>query len=129
LLGRRAFVLLEALLAVAIFALGVLALGRCISRGIAVERIRNEDARAARVLQNRWAEIDSGAAAIQNSNEKLTGEYAGMTLIGKQTPLHKKDELGRDLANLYTVTLTVEWQSDGDKQSRSITFYAMQTQP
>jgi len=126
---RHAFVLLEALLAVAIFALGVLTLGRCISQGIAVERIRNEDARAARVLQNRWAEIDSGAAAIQDSREKLTGAYAGMTLIGKKAALHKRDELGRELSNLFVVTLTVEWQSDGDKQSRSLTFYSSQSQP
>jgi len=126
---RRGFVLLEALLAVAIFALGVLGLGRCISQGIAVERIRNEDARASRVLLNRWAEIDSGAAAIQDSNEKLTGENAGMTLIGKKAMLHKKDEKGQELANLYVVTLTVEWKSNGDTQSRSMTFYAAQTQP
>src|SRR4051794_7257889 len=63
--GRgRGYVLLEAVLAVAIFALGMLALGHCISQGLMAERVKTEDARARRVLQNRFAEIEAGAAAV-----------------------------------------------------------------
>src|SRR5258707_1385616 len=54
--NRKGFVLLEALVAVAIFAIGVIALGRCVSNCLAAERLRFEDARSRQVLENRLAE-------------------------------------------------------------------------
>jgi hypothetical protein len=125
---RFGFVLLEALLAVAIFALGVLALGRCIAQGVAVERLKAEDARARRVLQNRYAEIEAGAVAVGETKEDLSGAYKGLTLRQTRAPLHKLDEQGRELNNLFVVTLTVDWMSDGSKQSRSMTFYVFPPQ-
>jgi type II secretion system protein I len=119
----RGFVLLEALIAVAIFALGVLSLGRCISQALNVERLKNEDARARRVLQNRFAEIEAGSVSPKDATEDLKGEYAGLTLSQKQQELHKYDELGKEMGNLFEVTLTVVWTSDGSKQTRMLMFY------
>ncbi|EDY17408.1 hypothetical protein CfE428DRAFT_5094 [Chthoniobacter flavus Ellin428] len=127
--SHRGFMLLETLLAVAIFAIGVLALGQGVSKGLRVERIMNEEARARRVLQNRFAEIEAGAIPSKDSHEKLGGVATGLTLTQKRTQLHKTDEHGQELANLFSVTLTVDWMSDGDKETRSLTFYVLPQQP
>ena len=50
---KRGVMLLEAMLAVAIFAIGVITLGRCVSNCIAAERLVQEDALARRALENR----------------------------------------------------------------------------
>ena len=46
------FLLLESMLAVAIFGLGVIALGRCVENCLRAERIRREEGLAQRVLSN-----------------------------------------------------------------------------
>jgi hypothetical protein len=119
----RGFVLLEAMLAVAIFALGVLGLGRCISQGLNVERLAAEDARACRVLENRATEVEAGAISAATATEALGGINAGMVLKQTCQPLHKKDEHGKEMTNLYRVTLEAAWMSDGSPQSRTLIFY------
>jgi hypothetical protein len=121
----RGFALLEALLAVAIFALGILSLGRCIAQGLTVERLKGEDERVYRILENRAAEIETGAVAPTKARE----EIGGVTLTQTQEALHKKDEHGAELANLSVVTLEAAWLSDGQKQSRTLNFYVWSRQP
>ena len=120
----RGFVLIEALLAVAIFALGVLTLGRCISQGLSAERFEMEDARASRVLQNRYEEIEARAVAENDTTEKLEAPNQGLTLKQSVRALHKRDEHGREMAKLAVVTLKVEWVENTVTESRSLTFYA-----
>src|SRR5205823_8553433 len=55
-----AFVLLEVMLGVLIFSIGVLALGQCVNNCIAAESARNDDQRARLALENRMAEIEAG---------------------------------------------------------------------
>ena len=118
------FVLIEALLAVAIFALGVLTLGRCISQGLFAERLKLEDARARRILQNRYEEIEARAVEIKDKTQSLDAPFKGFTLKQTVAPLHKRDEQGRELDKLSVVTLTLWWPSDGITESRSLVFYA-----
>ncbi len=119
----RGYALLEAMLAVAIFALGVLGLGRCISQGIAVERLEAEDARVYRLLENRAAEIEAGAAPITESQEKIAGINGGVVLSQTRKDVHKTDEHGQELANLSLITLEGTWVSGSEQQSRSINLY------
>lgn len=120
---RCGFALLEAMLAVAIFALGIFGLGRCISQGLAVERLKDEDGRAYRILQNRAAEIEAGAASSAEAQVKIDGVNGGMILKQTCGVVHKKDEHGVELANLYLVGLEVTWVSDGESQMRALNFY------
>ncbi len=119
------FVLLEALLAVAIFALGVLALGRCVSNCVAAEHFKMEDALARRALENRIAEIEAGAASpIGAKSEVLPEPFRGLTLSQSSAPLALKNENDQPLAGMTVVTLAVSWRSDGETHVREQTFYA-----
>jgi type II secretion system protein I len=121
----KGFVLLEALIAVAIFAIAVIALGRCVSNCLAAERLQFEDARARQVLENRVAELELGAVPItKSSTETLKAPYDGWKLTETAVPLVRKNELGQKLADLQSVTLQLTWKSDGETHKRELIFYA-----
>ena len=120
----RGFVLLEALLAVAIFAIGVLALGKCVSNCVAAEHIKVEDGMARRALMNRMAEIEAGSIpALGNKTEALSGAFQGFSMAQSGAPLVRKNEKGADITGIVAVNLTVSWRSEGDTHSRQQTFY------
>ena len=128
--AQAGFVLLEAMLAVAIFALGVITLGRCVSNCVAAERLKAEDVRARRVLENRVAEIEAEAVQTSNSSEeKLKGPFEGMTLKQKRVILKKKNEKKVEMTGLFAVTLEVTWMSGHETQSRQLTFYVHPRKP
>ena len=128
---ERGVMLLEALLAVTIFAIGVITLGRCVSNCIAAERQKEDEALARRALENRWAEVESGAvplgfgkgSASTSSSEELKGPFAGMTMKMMSVPVQKKNEKEEKIEGIFAVTLTVAWQSGGEEQSKELIFY------
>ncbi len=118
------FMLLEALLAVTIFALGVLALGRCVSGCLSAVRLKEEDALARRALENRWAEIESGAVQMTDaSTEELKPPFEGMTLKTVRVPVEKKNEKDEKVEGIFAVTLSLTWPSDGEEQTKELLFY------
>jgi len=124
------FMLLEALLAVTIFALGVLVLGRCVSGCLSAVRLKEEDALARRALENRWAEIESGAVQLTNeSAEELKPPFEGMTLKTTRVDVEKVNENNEKITGISAVTLTVVWTSDGDEQTKELLFYLNPRQP
>lgn len=126
---RRGFVLLEAMLAVAIFALGVLALGRSVSACLAAKHFQAEDARAGRALENRLAEIETGALPINLPLvEDLKEPFAGLRLTQTPTALKKKNEKGEDLTGLYAVNVEVSWESGSEKHAKSLIVYVQSRQ-
>ena len=126
----RGVMLLEAMLAVAIFAIGVITLGRCVSNCISAERLVQEDALARRALENRWAEIESGAVVLgaqgggsTSSTDELKGPFASMKLKTVSVPVKKKNEKEEKIEGISAVTLTVVWESGGEEQSKELIFY------
>ena len=120
----RGFVLFEVMLAVAIFVIGVLALGQCVENCLRAEAAKEADARVRRVLENRMAEIQAGAVALsESSTEELTGPFAGMTLKTKREPLKEKNEKDQEIQGIYTVSLQVLWRESGNELSRTLEFY------
>ena len=123
---KRGFVLLEAMIAVMVFSIGVLALGRCVENCIVAERIKMEDEHARRFLLNRMAEIEQGAIVMQEkAAEELKGAFAGMSLKTTRVPLKKKNEKvpPQELFGLFVITLELSWKSGGQDLSRDLTFY------
>ena len=125
--AKGGFILLEAMIATAIFAMAVLALARCIESGLQVGVLQREDARARRALMNRMRELEAGAqpyADIQSGVE-LKGEFEGMLLKQAVVPLELVDENKKVVDGLLDVTLEVSWSGPGGARSaKQLKFYA-----
>ncbi len=109
---------------VAVFALGVLTLGESVNNCLTSEIANAEDQRARLALQNRVAEIESGAARITDgTSEELKGMFSGITIKQKRVPLGAKNENDQDLAGLIRIDLEAVWQAGTQAQSKAIFFY------
>ena len=125
---RAAFVLLEAMLGVAIFAVGVIALGACVNNCLSAEAARAQDQRVRLALSNRMAEIEAGAVILEETKtEKLKGLFEGITLKQTRKVLDKKNEDDQELRELYTVTLEASWMNGTQSQSKDLSFYVLRT--
>ncbi|MCX6968419.1 MAG: hypothetical protein NTZ46_11710 [Verrucomicrobia bacterium] len=128
-LRRRAagFLLLETMIGVLVFAIGVLALARCVEQCINVESAKAWDERARVALENRMAEVEAGAVFFDTKKEeKLKGMFDGITLVQSRVPLRLMDENKKELAGLFEIQLEALWRESGGKQSKVLTFYVFQ---
>ena len=121
---QRAFLLLEIILAVAIFTVGVLSLGRCLNNCLVAQQIRGQEERARAALDNRMSELQAMPSMPDDYRKtKLNGMYTGVTLIERRKPLEVKNENLIILSDLHEITITAEWTSpDGRTLSRSLVF-------
>ncbi len=121
---RGGFLLLEIILAVAIFTLGVLALGRCMLNCIGTQTILGQEERARMALENAMVEVQANPSLPdEQSSKTLKGMFAGLTLTERRRTLDLKNEKNIGLPNLHEITLTARWNSPhGAVQSRSISF-------
>jgi len=127
---RGGFILLEAMLATAIFAMAVLALARCIEAGLLAGVVQVGDGRARRALLNRMRELEAGAQpyADISSGVELKGEFTGMRLKQSVVPLELTDQNKKIIDGLLEVTLEVSWPGGGDSRaSKLLKFYAYPT--
>jgi Tfp pilus assembly protein PilV len=123
-----AFVLIEVMLGVMIFALGVLALGQCVGNCVAAESARQETERARLALENRMAEIEAGEISTSKPlSEPLGDAFPGMTIRQSRVPVAAKTEKNVVIAGLYEVDLEVDWQSDNQPQARKVSFYVLRS--
>jgi len=121
---RRGFWLLESLLAVAIFSIGILSLAGAVNNCMVAQRIKQDDVRARIALGNRMAEIEAAVVQVSDpKTEDLKGSFEGMSLKQSRKAVLKKDENERDIAGLWEVTLEVKWRADGQDLSRQLSFY------
>jgi len=130
LINRQGFILLEVLIGVMIFAVGVLALGKCVNNCLAAQIATAEDQRARLALENRMAQIEGGQVKVETleKKEKLAGMFDGMEISQKKTPAKLKNENDKILDNLYVIDLEVSWMSGREPQSKSLSFYVLPTQ-
>ncbi len=121
---RRGFWLLESLLAVAIFSIGILSLAGAVNNCMVAQKIKQDDVRARIALGNRMAEIEAGVVQVtETKTEDLKGGFEGMKLKQSRKPLKKKDENERDITGLWEVILEVQWRADGQDLTRQLSFY------
>jgi prepilin-type N-terminal cleavage/methylation domain-containing protein len=122
--NSRGFVLLECMLAVAIFALGILALGRCVENCLKAEKFRREEGLAIRALANYWIQVEQGAVPItENVAYPLKGAWEGMTMNVSREALTLKNEKDQELFGLYQVKLQLSWPSNGEVITRDLQFF------
>jgi hypothetical protein len=118
------FLLLECMLAVAIFALGILSLGRCVENCLKAEKYRREESLAMRALANYWRQIEAGAIPLTDKSvgEDLKGAWEGMKLSMYREPLALKNEEEQELFGLYQVKLQLSWVSGNEPIVRELQF-------
>jgi Tfp pilus assembly protein PilV len=127
--SSRAFVLVEVMLGVMIFAVGVLALGRCVSNCISAESAREESDRARLALGNRMSEVEAGEIpSDKERSDDLGDAFPGMTLKQSRHQVVAKDEKGGAILGLYEVDLEVDWTSGTEPESKAISFYVLRSQ-
>lgn len=118
------FWLLEALLAVAIFSIGIISLAGSVQNCMVAQHIKQDDLRARLALNNRFVEIEAGSVPLADSKtEDLKGAFEGMKLKQTRVQLKRKNEKDVDITGIWSVTLVVSWKSDGLEQSRELNFY------
>jgi hypothetical protein len=122
--SRYGFALYEVLLGVAVFVIGVMALGRAVQNCINASMLTAEDSRVRQILSNRMAEIQATPGVPDSAKEsKVDTGYGIVKLIQKTVPAQLTEEDGVELNGVNLVTLKAEWDRGGITQSESIQFY------
>src|ERR1700752_1520080 len=107
-LSTRAFALYEVLIGVAIFAIGVLALGRAVENCLNASTLNAEEDRVRQILSNRMAEIQATPGFPDATKEsKVDTGYGVVKLIQKSVPAGLKED-NAELAGINLITLTVQ---------------------
>jgi Tfp pilus assembly protein PilV len=118
------FALYEVLLGVAIFAVGVLALGRAVENCLNASMLNNEENAVQQILSNRMAEIQASRGLPDQAKEfKINTSYGLIKLIQKSAPADLTEPNKTVLNGINLVTLAAQWQRGGVSQSRQIRFY------
>ena len=118
-----AFALYEVLLGLAIFAIGVLALGRAVQNCLNASTLNAEENRVRQILANRMAEVQATPGAPDQSKEfNVDTGYGVVKLIQKSSPAGL-EENNAELSGVNRVILTATWIRDGVDQSEQIEFY------
>jgi hypothetical protein len=118
------FALYEVVLGVAIFAVGVLALGRAVENCLNASMLNAEEEAVRQILSNRMAEIQAAPGFPDRVKEfKIQSGYGAVKLVQKSAPADLTEPGGTRLSGINLVTLTAQWERGGSSQSRQIKFY------
>jgi Tfp pilus assembly protein PilV len=121
---KYAFALYEVLLGVAIFAIGVISLGRAVENCINASTISSEENAIRQILSDRMAQVQAASAVPEAEKEfKINTNYGRVTLIQKTTPAALTEPDNTLINGINLVTLTARWEHAGVPQSKQIQFY------
>lgn len=118
------FALYEVLLGVAIFALGVIALGRAVENCLNASTISAEEQAVRQILSDRMAEVQAAPVVPDTDKEfKINSNYGVVRLTQKSVPTELTEANNTVINGINLVTLTARWQHAGTPQSKQIQFY------
>src|SRR6184192_4128600 len=122
--SKAAFALYEVLLGVAVFAVGVIALGRAVENCLNASTISAEESAVRQILSDRMAEIQAAPGVPDAEKEfKINSNYGTIRLIQKSAPAKLTEPDNTLLSGINLVRLTAQWQHAGGPQSKQIQFY------
>ena len=122
--SKYAFALYEVLLGVAIFALGVIALGRAVQNCINASSISAEENVVRQILSDRMAQVQAASAVPEAEKEfKVTTNYGRVILTQKSASAALTEPDNTVINGINLVTLTARWEHAGVPQSKQIQFY------
>src|SRR3954467_358241 len=119
---RAAFALYEVLIGLAIFSLGVIALGRLVQNCLNASGLNAEEDRIRQILADRMAEVQVTPGFPDAKKEtKIATRYGNIVLIQQSVPAAlKTDDNNTEINGINLVTLTAEWKRGGVAQSRKV---------
>ena len=121
---RVAFALYEVLIGLAIFSVGVLALGRSVQNCLNASGLNAEEDRVRQILADRMAEVQATPGMPDTKKEtKVATGYGDILLVQKSAPATLRGENNTELSGINLVTLSAEWKRGGAAQSRKVQFY------
>ena len=121
---RTAFALYEVLIGLAIFSLGVIALGRSVQNCMNASGLNAEEDRIRQILADRMAEVQATPGHPDAKKElKVATGYGNIVLTQRSVPTPLRGLNNTEIAGVDLVTLTAEWKRGGAAQSRKIQFY------
>ena len=122
--SKYAFALYEVLLGVAIFALGVIALGRAVENCLNASTISAEENVVRQILSDRMAQVQAATAVPETEKEfKIKTSYGRVILTQKAAPAALTEPDNTIITGINLVTLTARWLHAGVPQSKQIQFY------
>ena len=122
--SKYAFALYEVLLGVAIFAIGVIALGRAVENCLNASTISAEENVVRQILSDRMAQVQAATAVPETEKEfKIKTSYGRVILTQKAAPAALTEPDNTLITGINLVTLTARWQHAGVPQSKQIQFY------
>jgi Tfp pilus assembly protein PilV len=121
---RAAFALYEVLIGLAIFSLGVIALGRSVQNCLNASGLSAQEDRVRQILANRMAEVQAtpGFPDAKKETKMATG-YGDILLVQRSVPVELKADDNTILTGINLVSLTAQWKRNGVDQTRQIQFY------
>jgi Tfp pilus assembly protein PilV len=119
-----AFALYEVLIGLAIFSLGVIALGRSVQNCMNASGLNAEEDRIRQILADRMAEVQAtpGTPDAKKETKVATG-YGEIVVVQRSSPAALKIDENTETNGINLVTLTAQWKRAGALQSRRIQFY------
>jgi Tfp pilus assembly protein PilV len=121
---RAAFALYEVLIGLAIFAVGVLALGRSVQNCLNASGLNAEEDRVRQILADRMAEVQATPGFPDAKKEiKVATGYGNVLLVQRSVQTELKADDNTVIGGIQLVTLSAEWKRNGLAQSRKIQFY------
>ena len=122
--SKHAFALYEVLLGVAIFAIGVIALGRAVENCINASTISAEENVVRQILSDRMAQVQAASVVPEAEKEfKVTTNYGRVILTQKSASAALTEPDNTVINGINLVTLTARWEHAGVPQSKQIQFY------
>ena len=122
--SRYAFALYEVLLGVAIFALGVIALGRAVENCLNASTIGAEENVVRQLLSDRMAQVQAASGVPEAEKQfKIKTTYGSVTLTQKTAAAALTEPDNTIITGINLVTLTAHWEHAGISQSKQIQFY------
>jgi len=122
--SKRAFALYEVLLGVAIFALGVISLGRAVQNCINASSISAEENVVRQILSDRMAVVQAASVVPDAEKEfKIDTSYGKVILTQKAASAALTEPDNTIITGINLVTLTARWAHAGIPQSKQIQFY------
>ena len=122
--GQMGFALYEVLIGVAVFAIGVIALGRAVENCINASTISAEENVVRQILSDRMAEVQAALLVPDAEKEfKIDTSYGKVTLHQTTAPAALTEPDNTLITGINIVTLTAHWEHAGVPESKQIQFY------